>query len=270
MTSHYRGGIAMAQKTVQGNATLARKIRSRRNELGLTLEEAASRAGVGTKTWCRYEAGESIRMDKCKGICKALNWITLPDQDLETHDILTAQEYKNHEAWSQFLENTYGENAAMSFATGSDIVLDHINEDLAELASMPVGTHLGQLSVSWLRSDLPEQFLMHYNYNFLYQMKCTLQVMRQRAKHDQPMTAHSVMEELLLYLCNEEASVLIELCNGSDEEDIPDEWVFDLLGDMDIVTCLYADRYLETDNSYHFLHWNDQQSCIEQSERMEV
>lgn len=68
----------MAQKTIQGNKELARQIKSRRNELGLTIEEAASRAGVGTKTWCRYEAGESIRMDKCKGVCKALNWGVLP------------------------------------------------------------------------------------------------------------------------------------------------------------------------------------------------
>ena len=101
----------------------------------------------------------------------------------------------------------------MSFAAGSDILLDHINEDLAGLASMPVGTHLGQcqLNVSWLCGDLPKQFLMHYDYDFLYQMKCTLQSMRQRAKYDFPMTVHSVMEELLLYLCNEKATALIEL-----------------------------------------------------------
>lgn len=48
----------MTQKTIQGNADLAKQIRLRRNELGLTIEEAASRAGVGTKTWCRYEAGD--------------------------------------------------------------------------------------------------------------------------------------------------------------------------------------------------------------------
>ena len=68
----------MAQKTIQGSETLARQIKSRRNELGLTIEESASRAGVGTKTWSRYEAGESIRKDKCKGICRALNRHTLP------------------------------------------------------------------------------------------------------------------------------------------------------------------------------------------------
>lgn len=45
----------MASKSIQGSQTLAKKIRSRRNELGFTIEEAAKRAGVGTKTWCRYE-----------------------------------------------------------------------------------------------------------------------------------------------------------------------------------------------------------------------
>ena len=54
----------MTQKTIQGNADLAKQIRLRRSELGLTIEEAASRTGIGTKTWCRYEAGESIRSDK--------------------------------------------------------------------------------------------------------------------------------------------------------------------------------------------------------------
>ena len=257
----------MAQKTIQGNEALARQIKSRRNELGLTIEEAASRAGVGTKTWCRYEAGESIRMDKCKGICKALNWRVLPEQDEDTHDGISAREYKNHEAWSSFLENAFGARAAMSFAAGSDILLDHINEDLTELASMPVGSHLGQLSVSWLCGDLPKQFLMHYDYDFLYQMNCTLESMRRRAKYGHPMTAHSVMEELLLYLCNEEASSLIELSGGinrfKDDDAASEEWVFDLLGDADIVSCLYADVYLNSDHPYHFLHWNDQQFYTE-------
>ena len=257
----------MAQKAIQGNETLAKQIRSRRNELGLTIEEAASRAGVGTKTWCRYEAGESIRMDKCKGICKALNWRMLPEQDAEPSDDISAQEYKTHEAWSSFLEDSYGARAAMSFAAGSDILLDHINEDLAELASMPVESHLGQLSVSWLCDDLPEQFMMHYDYDFLYQMKCTLQSMRGRAKYGRPMTAHSVMEELLLYLCEEKASALIELSceiNRLDDDTASEEWVFDLLGDADIVSWLYADVYLNSDHPYHFFHWNDQQFYTEQ------
>ena len=133
---------------------------------------------------------------------------------------------------------------------------------------MPAGSHLGQLSVSWLCSDLPEQFVMHYDYDFLYRMKCTLQNMRTRAKYGYPMTAHSVMEELLLYLCNEEASMLIELNDEinrfEDDDTASEEWVSDLLGDSDILSWLYADMYLDAEHPYHFFHWNDQQFYTEQ------
>jgi hypothetical protein len=79
------------------------------------------------------------------------------------------------------------------------------------------------------------------------------------------MTAHSVLEELLLYLCDEEARALIEVSAGADElgddEDSSDaeNWVFALFDDMDIITFLYSDMYLDADDSYHFDHWNDQQ-----------
>ena len=260
----------MAQKTIKGNETLARQIKFRRGELGLTIEEAASRAGVGTKTWCRYEAGESIRRDKCKGICKALNWHSLPEQDGEISESLSVQKYKNHKAWSKFLESEFGAEAAMSFAVGSDILYDRIEEDMAELSSLPAGTHIGQLSISWLQGSLPEQFLIHYDYEFLYRMKCSLCQMRMRAKCNLPMTAHSVMEELLIYLCSEEASALIELNGGicgieDEDEDATDfkEWVFDLFDDMDIISFLYSNIYLDSDHPYHFSHWADQQFYTE-------
>lgn len=258
----------MAQKTIQGSEALARQIKSRRNELDLTIEEAASRAGVGTKTWSRYEAGESIRKDKCKGICKALNWHGLPSQEEEGNKGMSIQEYKKHEAWSQFLENTFGARAAMAFAAGSDILLDNIKEDMAELASMPAGSHVGQLNISLLYGDLPEQFLTNYDYDFLYRLKCTLCKLRARAKHGVSMVAHSVMEELILYLCNEESIALIELCGENiefeDEKEIySEEWVFDLFDDMDIILFLYSDVYLDSDHPYHFSHWNDQQFFME-------
>lgn len=36
----------------------------------------------------------------------------------------------------------------MAFAAGSDILLDDIKEDMTGLASMPCGSHIGQLSIS--------------------------------------------------------------------------------------------------------------------------
>lgn len=260
---------SMATKIITGNRMLAKQIKSRRKELNLTIEEAASRAGVGTKTWYRYEAGESIRMDKCKGICKALNWHTLPDQENEDDKLISIQEYKKHAAWSPYLEELFGVEASLTFAVGSDILLDNIEQDLTELASMPVGSHIGQLNISWLEDSLPQQFLMCYNYDFLYRLKCTLCNMRSRAKCGSSMMAHSVLEELILYLCNEESIAFIELCgeiDGIDNNSYDKDWVFDLFGDMDIVTFLYSDLFLTPEISYHFSHWYEQQFFMESTE----
>ena len=153
----------MAQRSIQGDQELGRKIKHRRNELNLTIEEAASRAGVGTKTWSRYEAGESIRRDKCKGICKALNWREFPDGKSDAEKKSLIEEYRDHEAWSKFLADNYGPGAAMAFAIGSDILLDYINQDQSDLASMPSGSHIGQLNTSFISGELPPQFLMRYS-----------------------------------------------------------------------------------------------------------
>lgn len=249
----------MARKSISGSERLAKQIKDRRTELHLTIEEAATRAGVGTKTWSRYEAGESIRWDKCKGICKALNWPTFPDDQYEAPSSMI-EEFQSHEAWSQFLADNYGVQAAVSFAAGSDILLDNIKQDMAELATMPAGSHIGQLSISLLGDTLPPQFLMHYDYEFLYLMKCLLERMRGIAGTGNSLIAHSVVEELLVYLCNEEAKAFIELSETDLEfDEFEEDWVFDMFEDMDIVTCLYSDMYLEEDHCYHFIHWTEQQ-----------
>ncbi|MDO4581613.1 MAG: helix-turn-helix transcriptional regulator [Bacillota bacterium] len=252
----------MAQRSIKGNQELAKKIRLRRNELNLTIEEAALRAGVGTKTWSRYETGESIRRDKCRGICKALNWRVFPDSESDVEKKSLVEEYRDHEAWSQYLADNYGLGAAAAFAAGSDMLLDYIKQDQSDLASMPAGAHIGQLPTSFISPELPEQFLMRYDYVFLYQMKCALIQLRGRAKHGMAMTAHSILEELIIYLCNEEAQVLIEL--GSDTDNPDDfenskDWVFDLFDDMDIITFLYSDEYLSEDHPFHFAYWGEQQ-----------
>lgn len=262
----------MAQKSIQGNEEIARQIKLRRNELNLTIEEAASRAGVGTKTWSRYEAGESIRKDKCKGICKALNWRSFPNGEGGENNQTLVEQYEGHEAWSQFLADNYGPRAAMSFAVGSDLLLDHIKQDLSDLAAMPAGSHIGQLRTSFIDDDLPPQFLMQYDYAFLYQMKCTLTRLRMNAKMGVPITAHSVLEELLIYLCNEEAKAFVEICGGADEigdnEEFYDseDWVFDMFDNMDIITFLYSDWYLNEEDAFHFTHWNDQQFYMDSEE----
>ena len=255
----------MPIKSIPNSPSLSEKIKSRRLELSLTIEEAANRAGVGTKTWCRYEAGESIRADKYKGLCKALNWPVTPTAEQTVNNTTPVEDYRNHEAWSNYLEKVFGYKAALSFAVGSDILLDHIKEDLDELASMPKGTHLGQLPLSFLRDDLPPQFLSDYDYDFVYHIKCTLQLLRHQAKNSQLFLAHSVIEKLLIYLSVEEAEILADLEEESkdfenDDTELFNEWVFDLFDDdNDILLFLYSSLYLTTENTYHIAHWFEPQ-----------
>lgn len=248
----------MAQKSVKGTEKLAKEIKTRRNELGLTIEEAASRAGVGTKTWCRYEAGESIRKDKYKGVCKALNWMSLPGDHAGEGFLSEMEEYKNHEAWSPYLADCFGEVAAVSFVIGSDILKDCVEEDMAELARMPKGTHIGQIGVSYLADILPQQFYMEYDYEFLYALHASIVRFRKIAHNGQQLLAHSVLEELMFYLIVEESRILME-SSDFPLEDYWDEWIFDLFADADIMLFLYSDFYLTEEDSYHFKHWMEKQ-----------
>ena len=215
----------MPPRTKEGSAELADAIKRRRCELGLSAEEAARRAGVGAKTWFRYESGSSIRSDKVKGICRALSWSALPVQEGVAKGV--GEEYAwlesiddSHEAWSPWLVETFGRKAAVSFAVGSDILLDYLNEDLSGLSKMPSGTHLGELSCSWLADCLPQQFLTQYTYQFVYRLRTVLAQYRIRARFGHEMCAHSPAEELLVRQIRDFSFDAIE------------EWMRDLLTGM--------------------------------------
>lgn len=255
----------MSQKSIKGTSKLGEAIKSRRQELGFTIEEAATKAGVGIKTWCRYESGESIRSDKAKGICKALNWRTLSNENDSNNAGFNLEEYQNKDAWSQYLCDQFGEAVAISFAIGSDFLLDYINDDLDEIARLPKGSHLGQLSVSMMKDILPEQFLMLYDYDFLYHLKVEVLKLRRIAQSGNPIIAHTVLQELAIYLITEESEFLMEtmlpamMSSGISGLDALEDWPFDLFDDMDIVTWLYSNNYLTKDNIYHFDHWAEDQ-----------
>lgn len=258
----------MSQKVIQGTPKLSERIRNRRQELGLTIEEAASKAEVGIKTWCRYENGESIRRDKAKGICKALNWRILPDDVAKDELDFDINEYKNRYAWSTHICDCYGEAAAISFVIGSDILLDYLEEDLQELSALPKGTHVGQLVSSWVKDIMPGQFLMRYDYELLYCLKTTVVKLREMAHYGLPFKAHSVMEELVIYLFVEESKFLMESMTsdmeayGIEDLDTWQDWIFDFFEDMDVVTCLYSEIYLTCNDIYHFDHWKEKQFYI--------
>lgn len=259
----------MNPNIIQGSLELGEKIKQRRNELGLTIEQAASIAGIGTKTWSRYESGESIRNDKVKGICKALRWLNFSEctntNDSED-DTINLDKYINHEAWSSYLADTFGKYAAASFAIGSDIVLDHLNEDIQALLSLPRGSHMGELDFSFLQEDLPSQFLVNYDYDFLYHLRSVITDFRLQAANGTKFVAHSVLDELALYLILENSRSLMELAEPETLEDDShedfeywDEWIYDLFEDSDLITFLYSGRYINSSCTYHFDHWLEQQ-----------
>ena len=175
--------------------------------------------------------------------------------------MLNLGEYKHHEAWSQYLAKTYGIAEAASFVIGSDILLDHVEEDMQALASKPRGTHIGEIGISFLEDLLPPQFLMRYDYDFLYALRTKINSLRTTAHLGNPIIAHSVLEELTLYLIVEESRFLMESIELNDESSDEycdnqwDQWIFDIFDDMDLLTWLYSDIYLDNDNVYHFDHW---------------
>jgi len=242
----------MAKKSIQGSDNLSNKIKERRIELNLTIEEAARRADVGTKTWSRYESGESVREDKCKGLCRALNWKTLPIDDTEEHPYnLNTYTYDTY--WSKYLEAHFGKAAAASIAIGSDIINDYVNDDFSKLARMPKGTHIGQLEDSWLSGIMPEQFLMRYDYDFMYQFRNVVHHIQEMASSGKEFIAHSVIEELTIYLMVQEAKELLEMDNPEMDAGW-DDWVFELFDD-DLITYLYENMYLPEGDESHFDQW---------------
>ena len=80
------------------------------------------------------------------------------------------------------------------------------------------------------------------------------------------MQAHTVMDEVLLYLCNEEAKALAELENISEWFEDEENFAFQLADDMDVVTFLYSDMYLTEASPYHFSHWDEQQFWTDKTE----
>lgn len=190
----------MGPTTLRGTPELAETIKKRRLELKLTIEEAASRAGIGAKTWSRYEAGESIRMDKAKGVFRALRMSGFPDSasDIDDEDDECYVEYKTSPAWSEKFKDIHGEAAAASLAIGCDNLLEEIDSNLEELATWPRGTHLGEIPTPNVARLLPRQFLTRYDYEFLFAFRSVVGRISTVAGNGCLEEVHTVLEEIAL------------------------------------------------------------------------
>ena len=126
-------------------------------------------------------------------------------------------------------------------------------------------------SSSFISDIMPEQFLMRYDYEFMYALRQTLIMFREKAPFGIEITAHRVIDELVLYLIMEESEFLMEDMDlDSETEDEDDDssdwrsWAFDVFDDMDIVTYLYSEEEkLDPEDTYHFDNWFKEQFYVD-------
>lgn len=253
----------MPPRVVSNSAETGRQIKERRIELGLTIGEAAKKAGVGSKTWLRYESGEAIRSDKLAKVLYVLKWKAFPpeDDDMSIDDPLERID-SSHEAWSPYLADLYGNHTACMFAIGYELLSDYIDEDLDQLATLPRGTHVGQLDASWLEYALPSQFLMRYDYEFVFSLRQSLNRLKNRARSGSVLVAHTVLEEIAIHLIELEIDSFLDLfgIDSSYKDECPEGLLGEICDDLDVYSLLYSDfTIVEPGNAYHFDNWLEYQ-----------
>jgi len=123
---------------------------------------------------------------------------------------------------------------------------------------------------------MPEQFLVRYDYEFMFALRKTLIKFRKTAPKTENIIAHRVIDELVLYLIQEEAEPFIEEMELNLDTDAEDDftdgrgWAFDIFDDMDIVYYLYsALEPLQPDDTYHFDNWFKEQFYVQEDEDLE-
>ena len=156
-----------------------------------------------------------------------------------------------------YLEESYDIGAAIAFDEGSKRLYRLISEDIERLVLMPKGSCIWDLNTTSLLRILPKQFRPYYDYCFLIHLRSVLYDMRKTVRTGEQLIAHTVLQELILYLSAQEAkksSEALEACGGESEE-----LIYALLDDLDVVTFLFSDIILDPDDAYHYVHWDEQQ-----------
>ncbi|GAA0276367.1 helix-turn-helix domain-containing protein [Cryptosporangium japonicum] len=247
----------MAPTTQPSTAEIGAAIRARRLELGLTIEQAAASAGVGSESWRRYEQGKAIRRDKVRGLCRVLRWANLPASDGEAA-ARTPRADPNWDAateWAGFstaVAARHGEARARAFELGFQLVVaEQLEHDLEALRERPRGSHLGELSESWLANWLPERFVTHYEYELLYRLRAaSLRIADRLASRTSQLT-RCPAEALMLYVIVEDGAGEVNR-----EVDYLD-WMRELIDeDLDAVRTLF-DRTVDipVDHPWHYKNW---------------
>ena len=101
---------------------------------------------------------------------------------------------------------------------------------------------------------LPPQFLMKYDYEFVYRLKLTLGGLQMKAVAGIGFQPGNVLEELMFKMIVDEAELLMETFDELEDE-YDSSWIYDLIGDSDVLFLWSDFYYMEEDNDYHFNNW---------------
>jgi hypothetical protein len=153
-----------------------------------------------------------------------------------------------------------GEAGARAFEAGFAWLQNGIEDDIRELAKLPRGTHIGELAASWLHGVLPNRWMMHYDYDFLYRFLAAMFQLRTRAINEPAPCTVSAVDDLALHM------ILTQGAQRLREED-PERvakgeeqaWELALNGDdEDVIIALFHEAIeVEPSNNWHFERWFD-------------
>lgn len=139
--------------------------------------------------------------------------------------------FQEDDAWSSEIAERYGDGTAVAFVLGSSLLLEELENDLDQLSKMPRGTHIGMLKHSWLTDMLPDQFLMSYDYDFIYYWSTVIFDLRDRAANPNvTLMTNTLLEDISLFLIMEESDLIIDKILPKDAYK-EENWAFYYIGD---------------------------------------
>ena len=235
---------------------------SNRQRLAMSVEDASRRAGIAPKTWTRYEEDGKLPIHMIPRVCKAIDMQSLPSlSDTELH--LPSNDNSrltNLCHWSQYIDETFGEKAALSYAIGSTILISNLDLALQELKVLPKGTHVAELDASLLSRILPSQFAMEYDYEFLSAFRSRLLYIVRKLHSKDAFSVHTVLDELILHIILQLSIPIIACWNPTEPTELDEDWNVWKTSlcndDDDLESFLYTDyMWLSAERTYHFSHW---------------
>ena len=115
-----------------------------------------------------------------------------------------------------------------------------VSETLSDLSALPQGTHIGEIGLlidgayCELVEELPQIFMMYYDYDFLYKFSASLDFLRE-----------TLLKEIPKDLCVAEKVILYMLKNRFDAKCIKIGWSDDCKKGSDLFKDLLTDTHID-------------------------